>query len=136
MKILFDTNVVLDVLLDRQPFADNAATLFSAVETGQITGCLCATTLTTIHYLASKAVGAKQATQAIATLLGLFEVAPVTRAVLDDALGAGFTDFEDAVLYHAARHAGSDGIVTRNQADFVKAALPLYTPAELVGILP
>lgn len=135
MKILFDTNVVLDVLLDRAPFAEDAAALFSAVEAGVINGCLCATTLTTIHYLAGKTVGAKQATQAVATLLGLFEVAPVTRAVLDDALEAGYSDFEDAVLYQAARHAGADGIVTRNQADFVKVELPLYNPAELARLV-
>lgn len=135
MKILFDTNVVLDLLLDRQPFSADATHLFAAVESGKINGCLCATTLTTIHYLAAKTVGAAQATQAVSTLLALFEIAPVTRAVLDDAVGAGFSDYEDAVLYQAARHAGADGIVTRNQKDFAKAELPLYMPIELVSIL-
>lgn len=132
MKVLFDTNVILDVLLDRQPFSDDASFLLSTVEAGDMAGYLCATTITTIHYLASKAISAKAAQQAITSLLNLFEIAPVTRAVLDDALKAGFADFEDAVLYQAACHAGVDGIVTRNQQDFNKAALALYSPGELV----
>ncbi len=135
MKVLFDTNVILDVLLDRKPFSEDAIWLVSKVEAGEIGGYLCATTITTIHYLASKSIGAKAAQQAIASLLSLFEVAPVTRVVLDDALNSGFTDFEDAVLYQAAAHAGVDGIVTRNGADFTKAALPLYSPGALASIL-
>ena len=57
MKILFDTNVILDVLLDREPFSSIAAKLFSRVETGEITGYVCATTITTLHYLTRKVVG-------------------------------------------------------------------------------
>ncbi len=51
MKILFDTNVVLDVLIDRKPFSLTASLLFSEVEKGRIEGFLCATTITTIYYL-------------------------------------------------------------------------------------
>lgn len=58
MKILFDTNVVLDVLMDREPFSDAAAELFTTVEDGSGIGYLCATTLTTVYYLAGKALGA------------------------------------------------------------------------------
>ena len=131
MKVLFDTNFILDVLLDRSSFSEDAAFLVSKVEAGEIGGYLCATTITTIHYLATKSIGTKAAQQAIASLLSLFEVAPVTRAVLDDALKSGFGDFEDAVLYQAACHAGADGIVTRNQQDFSKITLALYSPKEL-----
>ncbi len=51
MRVIFDTNIVLDLLLDRAPFADTATYLFSKVERAEITGFLCATTITTIHYL-------------------------------------------------------------------------------------
>ena len=69
------------------------------------------------------------------TLLGLFEVAPVTRAVLTDALDLDFPDFEDAVLHEAARHAGAGAIVTRDPKGFVKARLKLYAPEELLRFL-
>lgn len=134
-KVLFDTNVVLDVLLDRPPFADIVAVLFVKVDQGLVRGYLCATTLTTIHYLAAKTVGTKQAEEYVKLLLNLFEVAPVTRTVLEVALQAGFADFEDAVLYEAARHAGVDAIVTRDLQDFKLAQLPVYTPTELAEIL-
>ena len=65
MRILFDTNVILDVLLDREPFSTTAAKLFSKVETGEITGYVCATTITTIHYLARKVIGTGSAMEEI-----------------------------------------------------------------------
>ncbi len=135
MKILFDTNVVLDVLLKREPHAATAVRLVAAVEQGIITGYLSATTITTIFYLATKTVGAAQARQDIRRLLTLFMVAPVNRSVLEDALRSTFTDFEDAVLHEAARQSGAEGIVTRNADDFRGAALRIYAPDELHAII-
>jgi len=54
VKVLFDTNIILDVLLNREPFVELSASLVSLVEAGEIKGYLCATTLTTIDYLISK----------------------------------------------------------------------------------
>ena len=135
MKILLDTNIVLDVLMDRMPFADSAAELFSKVEDGTIIGYLCGTTITTVYYLASKAVGAARAQDEIRKLLNLFEVAPVNRHVLEAALVADFSDFEDAVIHEAACHAGADAIVTRNQKDFKKSRIPVYSSEEMAKIL-
>ena len=135
MRILFDTNVVLDVLLARAPHAAAAAALFTRVERGELQGVLCATTVTTIHYLAAKAVGRDLAARHVVTLLDLFDVASVTRAVLTTALDAGFADYEDAVLHEAAVHAGATGIVTRNLRDFERATLPIYGPSELLQVL-
>lgn len=135
MKILFDTNVVLDVLMDREPFSDPAAELFATVEDGSGIGYLCATTLTTVYYLAGKALGAKRARQAIQKLLALFEVAPVNRPVLETALQARFNDFEDAVVYAAALHVGADVILTRNEVDFKSSKIPVYSPLETEKIL-
>lgn len=135
MRVLFDTNVILDVLLARAPHVAPATALLDRVATQILDGLLGATTLTTIHYLATKAVGARAAQGHVRTLLGLFEVAPVTRAVLTDALDLDFPDFEDAVLHEAARHAGAEAIVTRDPKGFVKARLKLYAPEELLRFL-
>ena len=135
MRILFDTNIVLDLLLDRAPFADAAAELFAKVEDGTIVGYLCGTTVTTIHYLTSKVVGNDRAKDEIGKLLSLFEVAPVNRAVLESALKAGFADFEDAVIHEAACHAGAEAIVTRNLKDFKKSRITVHDSIELAGIL-
>lgn len=131
MKILFDTNVVLDVLLNRAPHATVAIELFSAVEQKRIQGYLCATTLTTIDYLATKIVGKADAKVAIGALLELFFIAEVNQQTLKAATLSDFADFEDAVLYHAGIYAGVNGFVTRNGKDFKTATHPIYTPDEL-----
>jgi len=135
LKILLDTNIVLDVLMDRMPFSDTAVELFSKVEAGAIIGYLCSTNITTVYYLASKILGAARAQEEIKKLLSLFEVAPVNRLVLESALVVDFHDFEDAVIHEAACHVGADAIITRNLKDFKKSRISVYTSDELVRIL-
>ena len=135
MKILLDTNIVLDVLMDRAPFTDSAVELFSKVEDGTVIGYLCGTTITTVYYLTAKAVGAARARKELGKLLTIFEIAPVNRHVLESALAAGFADFEDAVIHEAARHAGADAIVTRDRKDYKKSRLAVYTSEEMAKIL-
>ena len=135
MKVLLDTNIVLDVLMDRLPYSDDAVELFSRVEDGTVIGYLCATTITTVFYLAAKTVGTARAQEEIGKLLSLFEVAPVNRHVLESALVLDFNDFEDAVVHEAACHVGADAIVTRNQKDFKKSRISVYSSVEIIKIL-
>jgi predicted nucleic acid-binding protein len=93
MNILFDTNVVLDVMLDRTPFSEPASHLLSVVERGTLTGFICATTVTTIHYLATKILGKDKAQNQIKNLITLFEIASVNRTVIEDAFKSKFSDF-------------------------------------------
>ena len=135
MNVLFDTNVVLDALLDREPWAEAALTLFDRVESGDLVGHLGATTVTTIHYIARRNVGLGAAHEMMRDLLRLLEVAPVNRAVLEGALALGFDDFEDAVLHEAGRLAGAQSIVTREPSGFSAATLCVYDPDTLVAAL-
>jgi len=135
MKILFDTNVVLDVLLDREPFADDAAYLISKVELSEIQGFLCATTITTLYYIIAKSIGPKSASKHIATLLSLFSIAPVNRLVLEKSISSRFNDFEDSVLHESALYSGAQYIITRNSIDFKKAKLPIFEPKEFINLL-
>jgi len=135
MRVMFDTNVILDLLLDREPFVKEAKPLIAKVEQGLLNGVLCATTVTTIHYLLMRSMGKKGATEVIGSLLKLFEVASVTRIVLEDALESDDRDYEDAVLYKSAYHAGVDLIVTRDRSGFSKADIPVMNPKELLALL-
>lgn len=135
MKVLFDTNVVLDLLLDRPPFAEASEQILLHAEKSEIQGYLCATTVTTIYYIAAKTIGGRQALLAIRKLLSLFEIAPVNRPVLEQASQSDFSDFEDAVLYEAAREVGAEAIVSRNQSDFQLARIPVYLPEEMLRVL-
>ncbi len=135
MRILFDTNVILDLLLDREPFSSAAAELFLLVEAAEITGYVCATSVTTIHYLARKVIGDRTAVEEINKLMRLFEIAPVNRAVLDAAISSDFKDFEDAVVYEAALYKEAQGIVTRNFNDFKSSKINVFSPEELLLML-
>lgn len=135
MRILFDTNVVLDVLLDREPFSTISARLFSRVESGKLSGYICATTVTTVYYLARKATQAGRAKKEIKKLLLLFKIAPVNLPVIEAALCSQFPDFEDAVIHAAAVHIGAQGIVTRDIKGFKQATIKIFSPHELAVIL-
>ena len=135
MKILIDTNVVLDVLLSRDPHAGSAAAVLGAIDAGLVEGLVGATTVTTLHYLLSKSLGPTKARQALETLLSLCDVAPVDESVIRGALSLRFRDFEDAVLHESGRRAGARGVVTRDRDGFRKSQLPVYTPEELIATL-
>ncbi len=135
MNVLFDTNVILDVLLEREPHVEAASKLFALVDNGRIEGSMCATTATTIYYIAAKSFGDRRARDQVHGLLGLFEVASVGRDVLDAALDIDFSDYEDAVLHEAARAAGATAIVTRDSQDFANSAIPILDPQELLAVI-
>jgi len=133
VRVLVDTNVVLDVLLNRQPFAQDAAEVFALVETSAIKGFLCATTVTTLDYLLRQTLTSLKAREALKRLLDLFEIAPVNRPVLEQALASKISDFEDAVLEQSGLVAAVDVITTRNIRDFRKSSLPVLDPPELLS---
>ncbi|MDE0680605.1 MAG: PIN domain-containing protein [Gammaproteobacteria bacterium] len=135
MKVLFDTNVLIDFLLDRAPFADAATDLLSRADRGQIKGLVCATSMTTIFYLAQKALGKSEARRCVAALLSILDVAPVNRTTLERAAGSAVTDYEDAVVVEAARQANAACIVTRDERDFTKSPIPVHSPGALVEML-
>jgi hypothetical protein len=92
-----------------------------------------ATTLSTISYLLTKAVGAAEARTHIRSLLDLFDVAAVDRVVLAGAVEAGFDEFEHGILHQAAVAANVDAIVTRDAVGFAAASLPMFTPAAFLA---
>jgi predicted nucleic acid-binding protein len=134
-RILFDTNVVLDVLLDRQPYVEASAAAWAAVETGISQGMLAAHAVTTIHYLVRKEKGNVRARRIISAILRVFGVAPVDGAVVQDALQLPFSDFEDAVTAAAGRSAGCEYIVTRDPKGFRGSPVRSLTPEALVPLL-
>jgi predicted nucleic acid-binding protein len=135
VRVLFDVDVVLDLLLDRSPFSRDAAILLSKAEQGELSGHICSTAVTTIHYIARKAIGDRKAREEVRKLLTFLEPLVVNRAILEGAFDATFRDFEDAVSHEAARQAGVEGIVTRNIRDFKGSQIPVYSPSDLVRTL-
>ncbi len=135
MRLFLDTNVVLDVLADRKPYADDAAFVLSVIEEGEAEGFIAAHTATTLFYLLERDLGLRKAKSALADLLKLVEVVPVDHDRLLHAMAMNWKDFEDAVQAACAAKAEADYLVTRNPSDFSKSDLDVITPAELAAAL-
>lgn len=134
-RLLFDTNVVLDVLLDRQPYVEASAAVWAAVETGIAEGMLAAHAVTTIHYLVRKERGNAKAGRILSAILRVFDVAAVDGAVVQEALQLPFSDFEDAVTAAAARVAGCECIITRDPKGFRGSPVRCFTPEAITPLL-
>jgi predicted nucleic acid-binding protein len=118
MKILLDTNIVLDLLLQREPFCKDAKTIFELIESNKISGYLCATSITTIYYLISKSKNKLQADILIEYLLELFNIADINKNILLKSLQNSGKDFEDIVIYTSAEYFDIDIIITRDKKGF------------------
>lgn len=134
MKVIVDTNVVLDVLLGREPFLKPAVDVFCLVEESRIDAFICATTVTTIDYLLIKSLPVPNARSALRRLISLFEIATVNRPVIERALESKIQDFEDAVLNEAGQMAGADFVITRNTKDFTGSSLKVCDPDECLSL--
>jgi len=132
MNVLLDTNVILDLLLERQPFVEDAARLLEAAQETDLTLYLTATTVTDLYDITRKAKDRATAHRFIVELLQWMKVAGVDDAVIREALDADFADFEDAVQASAAKASGIPIIVTRNTADFAQSTLGIYSPEMIV----
>lgn len=134
-RILCDTNVVLDVLLNREPHVTFSAKVWATVETGKVEGMISAHAVTTIHYLIRKQLGNANAKRIVSSILNVFRVAPVDMLVLDEALNLDFADFEDAVTAAAAKVSNTDWIVTRDTKGFRNSPVRAFTPEAILPIL-
>jgi predicted nucleic acid-binding protein len=135
MKVLADANVILDVLLERQPHLGFSKAYWAAIESGAGQGLLAAHALTTIHYLAAQRYGKAEATRIVAALVQVFSIAAVDQRVIDEAFALKFADFEDAVTAAAARAAGCDCIATRDPKGFRGSPVRALLPEQIVPLL-
>jgi predicted nucleic acid-binding protein len=132
MRVLLDINVLLDALLQCQPWHKDADAILQAAARGDLA---CATTtlsLATLFYVGRKVVGSPTARATVRSYLGTFRILPIDKQALLDADALPGTDFEDNIMIAAAAAASVDAIVTRNVADFVHAPIPVWDPPELL----
>ncbi len=135
MKLLLDVNVVLDVILAREPWMREAARVLNAVESRRVQGLVAGHTLTTVHYVVRKVHGNAAATAAVSDLLRILDVDPVETADFFQALALSMSDFEDAVQVACALKAGVDHLVTRDLDDFRGLAIPAVLPSEVLALI-
>jgi predicted nucleic acid-binding protein len=135
MRLLLDINVLLDVVLERDPWARPAAELLAAIESNQAQGFVAGHTLPTVYYVVARSQDRDTATTAMHDLLHLLDVVPVDKQDFYRALSLPVSDFEDAVQAAVAFRIDAEYLVTRNEADFKGASIATATPSTILSLL-
>jgi len=118
VKVLIDTNIILDIALNRKPFVEQATLLWRLTEQKEITACLSNTSITDIYYICRKHTGQEAARGFISDILDTFSLADIDEDGFREALNTDMTDFEDAVQYLISMRNNCDALITRNKVDF------------------
>lgn len=132
MKVLIDTNVVLDALCKREGFYEDAARIMRYCEVNKITGIISALTVPNIVYIMRKELDAQKTIDIIGKLQLVFTVADLKADDIRKALSMDFKDFEDALQSACASRVKADYIITRNIRDFVNSKVMAIKPTELL----
>lgn len=135
MRFFLDTNVALDLILEREPFAIDAVQLFALSESDRIELLLSTDAISTIFYVVSKNKNKVVARQAISTLLDYVELAALNERDVINGLLLEFEDIEDALVTAVADRCDVRAIITRNIKDFKQSPVPVLTPPEALAVL-
>jgi predicted nucleic acid-binding protein len=132
---MIDTNVILDVILARDPWAADATRVLDAINRKRARGFVAGHSITTVYYLVEKTRKRAIANTAVGDLLQVLTVVPLDGSDFQRALTLGLTDYEDAVQVAAHLKAGADYLVTRNEKDFKGVQIEVISPSEILAIL-
>ena len=139
MNVFIDTNVLLDVMLERRGFYRDSLAVWSLAEQGKIAGQISVISFNNIYYIVRKIRSRKTADRVLVMLRDVFTPISLDGKILNQAIAAGFADFEDAIQYYSALHADASCIISRNPDHFPKSPrdrgydLPVLSPAEFLA---
>ncbi|WP_375473091.1 type II toxin-antitoxin system VapC family toxin [uncultured Nostoc sp.] len=133
MKILLDTNIIVDDALEREPFLDTSEQVLVLIEQGQVEGYISASTFSELYYIIRRARGREWTLTYLKQLVNFCRIATIEDSTaINMALNLNFRDFEDAIQYSSAVLNHFDAIITRNPRDFQVATPRIITPEELI----
>jgi predicted nucleic acid-binding protein len=133
IKVFLDTNVFLDLLLERGEFADASEKILRWCEEGELTGVTSALNIANIYYIVKKQKSKSETKKVIRNLLGFIGIANTTKKDLLLALDSSFDDFEDAIQYYSALNIDDiNFIITRNIKDYNHSTIPVITSEDFV----
>ena len=133
-KVFVDTDIIYDVLANRDPFYGHAAKLLTLADEGKIIIAVSALTIANIHYLLSKQLSGEMAKQVLRNFKILVQIVAIDDKIIDLALNSEFIDFEDAVQHYCALENGCTKILTRNLRDYKKALIPVMTAQDYTNL--
>lgn len=132
MKVLIDTNIILDVLCKRPAFYEDSAKIFKLCEVKKISGVISALSIPNIMYILRKELDADKTREVLDSLMLIFSVADLKADDLKKAADMRFKDYEDAIQSACATRIKANYIVTRNMKDFSESKVTAIKPAELL----
>ncbi len=132
-RLFLDTNVILDLLGERDPFYDAIAKVASLADKGELILVASPISFATLNYFISKFESAKIAKEKLRKFKIICEVCKLDEHIIEKGLNADFKDFEDALQYFSATDSGCDVIITRNAKDFKKSLLPVMSAEEFLS---
>lgn len=133
-KVFVDTDIIYDLLAEREPFYTSAAYLFTLADEGKIQVYISALSLANIHYLLSKKTTEEESKEILRKFKVLVHVSPLTEKVIDLALNSEFSDFEDAIQYFSALQNDIEVLITRNLKDYRKAQITVLTAQDYINL--
>lgn len=134
-RVLVDCDVVLDLLLGREPYLPATIDLFMLFQEGRIEGTVSSLAFSNLFYVLRKAIPPLDAIMALRKLRVIVRVLPVNDQVVDLALSSAFIDLEDGLHYYTAVTQGVDAIVTRNNRDYRSAKLPVFNAEQCLEVV-
>lgn len=133
MKLLIDTNIIMDILLKREPFYEKSVEIMNLVLEEDILEYVSASAITDVYYIAYRQLHDKKKVKSlISKLLKVVSIAAVSEKEIENALTLEWNDFEDSVQYSVALLNDMDGIVTRNPSDYRESELSIWSPESLL----
>jgi predicted nucleic acid-binding protein len=134
-KLFLDTNVILDLLGEREPFYDSVAKIATLADKGKINLIVSALSYSTVFYLLSKFEEYQVVKNKLIKFKVIADTSDLTDKIIDKGLTSKFTDFEDALQYHCAVKKDCNILITRNEKDFKYSEIPVMTPDEYLKSL-
>lgn len=130
-RILVDTNVLLDYLLTREPYYEDAKKIVIACAEGKVNGCIAAHSISNMFFILRKDYSIEERRAVLTNLCKIFDVEGIDKVKLLAGLQNGeFSDFEDCLQMECAKAYGAEYIVTRNVADYKASMVEAVTPEE------
>ena len=131
-KVFIDTNVMLDLLGEHEPYYNDIAKIATLADKGEITMIASSLSYATVFYLLSKNESAEKVKEKLRNFKIISEIAQLDDLVIEKGLNSNFTDFEDALQYNCALQSECDILITRNQKDFKNSSIPVMSAKEFL----
>ena len=133
-KIYIDSDIILDLIQDREPHSKYATILFSMIEKGVVKGHVSSLIFSNLYYILRKRKSSKFAIDVLRKLKAVLKILTVNEKIIELALSSNFNDFEDAIQYYTAIENNIQFLITRNKKDYKEKGLIICNSKEFLNL--